>query len=162
MPSIIDNPELYEKAKRIVYQQYPHHSAYRSGQLVKRYKQMGGTYSGKKNNNGLTNWFKENWTDIGNLDYPVYRPTKRVNKKTPLTPDEIEPENLLQQILLKQQIKGNKNLPPFIGKAEGNGVSGLYQIYPYSYKQAKKLGIKIKPSTKKFKKIDTKLNKKIP
>ena len=41
MPSIIDNPELYEKVKRIVYQQYPKHSAYRSGQLVKRYKEMG-------------------------------------------------------------------------------------------------------------------------
>jgi len=147
MPSIIDNPELYEKAKRIVYQQYPRHSAYRSGQLVKRYKEMGGTYSGKKDNNGLTNWFNENWTDIGGLDYPVYRPTKRVNKNTPLTPNEIDPVNLLQQILLKQQIKGNSNLPAFVGK-------GLYEIKPYSYKQAEKLGVKIRPSNNPKKKID--------
>jgi hypothetical protein len=149
MPSIIDNPELYEKAKRIVYQEYPKHSAYRSGQLVKRYKEMGGTYSGKKENTGLTAWFKENWKDIGGLDYPVYRPTKRVNKNTPLTPDEIDPENLLQQILLKQQYKGDKNLPAF----EGKGV-GDYKIKPYSYKQAKKLGVKIAPSTNPKKKID--------
>jgi hypothetical protein len=147
MPSIIDNPELYEKAKRIVYQEYPKHSAYRSGQLVKRYKEMGGTYSGKKENTGLTNWFKENWKDIGGLEYPVYRPTKRVDKNTPLTPDEIDPENLLKQILLKQQYKGDKNLPAFEGK-------GLYEIKPYSYKQAKKLGVKIEPSTNPKKKID--------
>jgi hypothetical protein len=147
MPSIIDNPELYEKAKRIVYQEYPKHSAYRSGQLVKRYKEMGGTYSGKKDNSGLTSWFKENWKDIGGLDYPVYRPTKRVNKNTPLTPDEIDPENLLQQILLKQQYRGDKNLPAFQGK-------GLYDIKPYSYKQAKRLGVKIAPSTNPKKKID--------
>jgi hypothetical protein len=147
MVSIIDNPELYEKAKRIVYQEYPKHSAYRSGQLVKRYKEMGGTYSGKKDNSGLTSWFKENWKDIGGLEYPVYRPTKRVNKNTPLTPDEIDPENLLQQILLKQKYKGDKNLPAFEGK-------GLYDIKPYSYKQAEKLGVKIAPSTQKDKKID--------
>jgi hypothetical protein len=153
MPSIIDNPELYEKAKRIVYQEYPQHSAYRSGQLVKRYKAMGGTYSGKKENTGLTNWFKEDWKDIGGLEYPVFRPTKRVDKNTPLTPDEIDPENLLKQILLKQQYKGDKNLPAF----EGKGVPlafGEYKIDPYAYKQAKKLGVKIEPSKKKFKKID--------
>jgi len=147
MPSIIDNPELYEKAKRIVYQEYPKHSAYRSGQLVKRYKEMGGTYSGKKDSSGLTSWFKENWKDIGGLEYPVYRPTIRVNKNTPLTPDEIDPENLLQQILLKQKYKGDKNLPAFEGK-------GLYDIKPYSYKQAEKLGVKIAPSTNPKKKID--------
>jgi hypothetical protein len=106
---------------------------------------MGGTYSGKKDNSGLTSWFKENWKDIGGLDYPVYRPTKRVNKNTPLTPDEIDPENLLQQILLKQQYKGDKNLPAFQGK-------GLYDIKPYSYKQAEKLGVKIAPSTNPKKK----------
>jgi hypothetical protein len=113
MPSIIDKPALYEKAKKIVYKHYPTHSAYRSGQLVKLYKEMGGTYSGKKEITGLTRWFKEKWLDVGGLDYPVYRPTKRVNKNTPLTPREIKPANMLKQILLKQQYKGNKNLPHF-------------------------------------------------
>ena len=152
MPSIIDNPELYEKAKRIVYQEYPKHSAYRSGQLVKRYKEMGGTYSGKKDSSGLTSWFKENWKDIGGLEYPVYRPTKRVNKNTPLTPDEIDPENLLQQILLKQKYQGNKNLPAFKGK-KGEGMVE-YKIKPYSFHQAQKLGVKIAPSHNPKKKID--------
>jgi len=43
----------------------------------------------------------------------VYRPTKRINKKTPLTPDEIDPANLKEQIVLKQKLKGKKNLPSF-------------------------------------------------
>lgn len=111
--SLIDNPELYEKAKKIVYKQYPKQSAYRSGQLVKKYKELGGTYSGTKPKDGLTQWFKEDWKDVGNLDYPVYRPTKRINKNTPLTPNEINPTNLSNQIKLKQKYKGNKNLPPF-------------------------------------------------
>lgn len=153
---MINNPELYSKAKAIADEKYSKPSAYKSGFIVKKYKELGGTYSGKKDNSGLTSWFKENWKDIGGLEYPVYRPTKRINKKTPLTPDEIDPENLLQQILLKQQIKGEKNLPAFTEK-KGGVVGELlvpYKIDPYAYKQAKKLGIKIEPSKKKFKKID--------
>ena len=58
-------------------------------------------------------WFKEEWKDIGNKEYPVYRPTKRIRAKTPLTVSEIDKANLKQQIKLKQKIKGKKNLPPF-------------------------------------------------
>lgn len=129
MPSIIDNPELYEKAKRIVYQEYPKHSAYRSGQLVKRYKEMGGTYSGTKPKGGLTSWFKEDWKSIGG-DYPTYRPTIRVNKDTPLTASEIDPVQAKKQIALKQKIKGEANLPPF----EKKGKGGRNEIYISNYK----------------------------
>lgn len=114
MPSKIDNPALYEKAKKIVYKQYAKPSAYRSGQLVKLYKEMGGTYSGSKQNSGLTRWFKEEWKDVGGSSYPVYRPTKRINKSTPLTINEIDPGNLREQTIRKQKYRGNKNLPPFI------------------------------------------------
>jgi hypothetical protein len=48
--------------------------------------------------------------------YPVYRPTVRVNKQTPLLVSEIDPKNLKQQIKLKQKIKGEKNLPKFLKK----------------------------------------------
>jgi len=110
----ISNPDLYEKAKKIVYKQYPKHSAYRSGQLVKKYKELGGTYSGKKpTKTGIARWFKEEWTDIGNKAYPVYRPTKRVSKETPLTASEIDPVQAKKQIALKQKIKGTSNLPAF-------------------------------------------------
>jgi hypothetical protein len=112
----IDNPDLYEKVKEIVYKQYPKHSAYRSGQLVKKYKEMGGTYSGKKPDDGLSRWFKEDWKDIGGKEYPVYRPTKRVSNDTPLTASEIDPIQAINQIKLKQVIKGDANLPKFMGK----------------------------------------------
>ena len=148
---IIDNPELYQKAKAIADEKYTKPSAYKSGFIVKKYKELGGTYTDDKQPKKLANWFREQWADIGGLDYPVYRPTKRVNKDTPLTAEEIDPANLLKQILLKQQLKGEYNLPAF--KA-GRGVSSPYKIKPYSYAQAKKLGVKIKPSDKPDKKID--------
>lgn len=114
------NPDLYEKAKEIVYKQYPKHSAYRSGQLVQKYKELGGKYSGTKPKDGLTRWYKEDWKDIGNKEYPVYRPTKRISKETPLTVSEIDPVQAKKQIVLKQKIKGEANLPPFEKKGKGN------------------------------------------
>ena len=72
----------------------------------------------------------------------------KIDKKyTPLIPSEISPSNLKKQIELKQQIKGDSNLPKFVAKDE-------YTISPYSYQQAKKLRVIIKPSTRLHKKID--------
>jgi len=113
----IDNPDLYEKAKQIADATYSKPSGYKSGFIVKKYKEMGGTYSGKKDNKGIGRWFKEDWKDIGGKDYPVYRPTIRITKDTPLTATEIKPSNLKKQIALKQVIRGDANLPPFEGGA---------------------------------------------
>lgn len=146
---VINNPELYKKAKQIADEKYSKPSAYKSGFIVKTYKEMGGTYSDDDKPKNLQRWFKENWKDIGGLEYPVYRPTKRVSKETPLTPDEIDFNDLVKQIILKQKIKGESNLPKFQGKGVGD-----YKIKPYSFKQAEKLGVKIKPSTNPKKKID--------
>ena len=111
------NKILYEKVKKIANQIYDKSSAYKSGFIVKTYKSMGGKYSGsKKSTYPLKIWFNENWQDIGNKEYPVYRPTIKVNKQTPLTVKEIDPKNLKQQIALKQKIKGTKNLPKFKAK----------------------------------------------
>tara|TARA_R110002126_G_scaffold7606_6_gene37245 strand:+ start:7215 stop:7562 length:348 start_codon:yes stop_codon:yes gene_type:complete len=110
------NKVLYDKAKAIIYKQYPKHSAYRSGALVKKYKELGGTYEGAKPSDGLTRWFKEDWADIGGEDYPVYRPTKRISAETPLTASEIDPAQKRRQVALKQRIMGRRNLPPFIAK----------------------------------------------
>jgi len=113
---IVDNPTLYEKAKKIADDKYSKPSAYKSGFIVKTYKSMGGTYSDDDKPKNLKRWFKEDWKDVGGLDYPVYRPTKKVSSKTPLTPSEIQPANLRNQTKLKQKIKGKSNLPPFIPK----------------------------------------------
>ena len=105
--------ELYAKVKRMADEKYAKPSAYKSGWIVKTYKEMGGKYTGKKTQEGLTQWYKEDWKDVGNQSYPVYRPTKIINKNTPLTADEVKPSILRQQILLKQKLRGRRNLPPF-------------------------------------------------
>jgi hypothetical protein len=109
----INNPELYEKAKKIADETYKKPSAYKSGFIVKKYKELGGTYSDDGKPKELKRWFKEEWKDIGNKEYPVYRPTKRITKDTPLTATEIDPKQAKKQIVLKQEIKGDANLPPF-------------------------------------------------
>lgn len=116
------NKKLYEQAKAEVYPRYKKPSAYRSGAVVKRYKELGGKF---KDNGGkpLARWFAEEWKDVGNKDYPVYRPTKRITKDTPLTPAEIDPENLRLQINEKQKIKGKSNLPPFQERKVGGRLA---------------------------------------
>jgi hypothetical protein len=113
--AIIDNPKLYEKARKIADTKYSKPSAYKSGFIVKTYKKLGGTYTNDGKEKNLKRWFLEDWHDVGNMDYPVYRPSIKVSSKTPLIPTEIDKRNLSQQIMLKQKIKG-KNLPKFLKK----------------------------------------------
>ena len=108
--------KLYRQVKYEADNVYKKPSAYKSGWVVKEYKKRGGKFKGSKTDEGLTRWFLEEWKDVGNKEYPVYRPTKRINKETPLTVNEINKTNLMKQILLKQKIKGKKNLPPFKAK----------------------------------------------
>jgi hypothetical protein len=110
---IVDDPKLYEAVKKYAETKYAKHSAYRSGFIVAEYKRRGGTYTDDDQPKKLREWFNSGWVDIGGKQYPVYRPTKRISKHTPLTVQEIDPQNLKDQIKLKQQIKGTKNLPPF-------------------------------------------------
>ena len=114
---MINNQELYDKVKLYADSVYKKPSAYKSGFIVKTYKSLGGTYTDNKKEKSLQRWFKEAWQDIGNKDYPVYRPTVRINKNTPLTVNEINPDQLKKQIKLKQKIKGESNLPKFKKKA---------------------------------------------
>jgi hypothetical protein len=112
MPTPIDKV-LYEKVKKYADTIYAKPSAYKSGFIVKTYKENGGKYLDDGSSKNLERWFQEKWADIGRQDYPVYRPTIRVNKETPLTASEIDPANAKKQIALKQKIKGTSNLPPF-------------------------------------------------
>jgi hypothetical protein len=105
--------ELYNRVKKEADLIYKKPSAFKSGYIVKKYKELGGEYIDDKKPKNLKRWFKEDWKDIAGLDYPVFRPTKRVNKNTPLTPQEIDPKNLKEQAIIKQIIKGEHNLSPF-------------------------------------------------
>jgi hypothetical protein len=126
--SVPSNPTLYQRAKNIVYKQYEKPSAYRSGALVKKYKELGGTYHNvpikskrvsKKDERPLKRWFEEKWKDVSpkkyaNVQhYPLYRPTRRVSSKTPTTRQEISSREISTQYKRKQTIRGEHNLPPF-------------------------------------------------
>jgi hypothetical protein len=112
---IVNDKNLYEKVKKMADQIYKKSSAYKSGYIVKKYKELGGTYSDDKQPKELKRWFESKWINVNpnKNQYPVYRPTVRINKDTPLTVSEIDKKQLQQQIKLKQKIKGAKNLPPF-------------------------------------------------
>ena len=100
---------LYNEVKKQIYRDYPQHSAYRSGLLVKTYKmefakRYGDTkpYSNNKpTNKGLTRWFNEEWVNQnGNIGYEkkgdIYRPSKRVTQQTPTTWGELTTEQIKQ------------------------------------------------------------------
>ena len=110
---IIDNKELYESVKEHADKIYKHPSAYKSMYIQKLYKRLGGTFTNDNSEKKLKRWMDEHWRDIGNKDYPVYRPTVRVNEETPLLVNEIDKNDLRKKIEQKQLIRGFKNLTPF-------------------------------------------------
>jgi hypothetical protein len=112
--------KLYEEVKTDMDNIYDKPSAYRSGAIVKEYKNRGGTYIEDNKSKNLERWFKEKWKNINPIVsddkdmYPTYRPTKRISDKTPTLLQDIPIDRLKEQIKLKQIYKGDKNLPPFI------------------------------------------------
>ncbi len=95
----VANQSLYNRVKQSVHMKP---SAYRSGLIVKKYKELGGTFIGPKpKKTGLARWFAENWkSDTGKYRYTskssVYRPTKRITSKTPTTFSELSKRQLLR------------------------------------------------------------------
>lgn len=100
--SIPKDQKLYDNVKKVVYKEMPTHSAYRSGQLVKRYKEAyekkygnKNAYEGKKKENSkLKDWFDAEWKNQrGEIGYKfksdIYRPTKKITKETPTTFSEL-------------------------------------------------------------------------
>lgn len=113
---------LYEAIKKRVYAKNPEHSAYRSGTLTKEYKKAyqakhcppgsachcKGTksdcpqsaYTGTKpKDSGISRWFREKWsTQTGSSTYQkkgdIFRPTVRVNAKTPTTMSELSEKQI--------------------------------------------------------------------
>jgi hypothetical protein len=112
--------ELYKKAKKMADKVYDRPSAYKSGYIVKQYKAMGGKYSGDKKKSDLKRWFNEEWTDVNPFanekSYPVYRPTKRITKDTPLTLDEIDCNDLVRKSKKKQKYREKRKLEKFKSK----------------------------------------------
>ena len=110
--------DLYEKVKKEIYKKYPEHSAYRSGLLVKKYKKeyekkhkSKNAYKGqKKLNEGLNKWFDEKWLNQrGEVGYKlkgdIYRPTIKINDKTPTTFNELT-KNQINNAMKEKKLKG--------------------------------------------------------
>jgi len=106
MSNIPRDKELYEKIKKEITDKYKP-SAYRSGLIVKKYKEEyekkhknKNAYEGKKKTDkGLSRWFDEVWLNQrGEVGYKkkndVYRPTKKISKDTPTTFQELSKKEL--------------------------------------------------------------------
>lgn len=106
-PTPVDQ-NLYDKIKEKVKKENPVHSAYRSGKIVQEYKkafqriygQKKSPYRGRSSSKeGLRRWFAEDWRNQrGEVGYKkkgdVYRPTKRITSKTPITFRELSKEEI--------------------------------------------------------------------
>ena len=114
--------KMYNKTKKYIYKKYPKHSAYRSGLLVQEYKKRFSKkygkkkqpYKGKKTHKkGLGRWFKEKWVNQrGEVGYKyksdIYRPSKRITKKTPKTHSELSKKRI-RKARTKKYRKGRVN-----------------------------------------------------
>ena len=99
---------LYSRTIEHIFHKIPKHSAYRSGILVKEYKRRFSRkygakkdpYIGKKTEKlGLNRWFSEKWVNQrGEVGYrfknDVYRPSKRITRKTPITYSELSQKQI--------------------------------------------------------------------
>ncbi len=110
---------LYEKIKQNINSKYKP-SAYRSGLLVQEYKREylkkyknDDAYIGNRQASNLKRWFDEKWTNQqGKVGYEkigdIYRPTIKINEKTPITFNELS----------KQQIEKAKKEKAKLGKVK--------------------------------------------
>jgi len=100
MENAIDK-RLYQKAKEIADKTYERHSAYKSMFISKKYLDLGGKFKGKSKGR-LSNWRTEEWIQVvpfletgkkvvcgQGSNTKGCRPTKRINKDTPITINEL-------------------------------------------------------------------------
>ena len=95
----------YGKIKKEITAKYKP-SAYRSGKIVKKYKEEyykkhknNNSYTGNRENSNLKRWFSEVWLNQrGEVGYKnkndIYRPTIRINDKTPVTFQELNKKQI--------------------------------------------------------------------
>ena len=102
IPKNVLDPDLYRKARKKADETYKKNSAYKSMFIVSTYKKLGGRYSGKKENKGVKRWNNEKWIQVipflesgkkiacgFGSDSKGCRPSKRVDKDTPTTIQEL-------------------------------------------------------------------------
>ena len=121
--------ELYKRAKQIANEKFDAPTgAYKSMYIVKKYKELGGTYDKPKpRESKLTDWQKEHWIDLNqpkagggyekcghpnkqNDKYPLCRPSKKVNEHTPKLYQNISKNRIDEVNDEKQMVKNRGNI----------------------------------------------------
>jgi len=127
VPAKIKNARLYKKVKKEIYKKNPKHSAYRSLQILKEYKNQGGQIDESKKRNGLTTWLNEKWINLTpfaesslsniknspkcgtrgkNQKGPsICRPSKKVNKDTPKLAQDFSKKQIQKALEIKKSGK---------------------------------------------------------
>lgn len=126
------NLKLYDQVRKLANKKFSSPSGvYRSSWMVREYKKRGGKYSGTKpKSSGIKRWFKEDWIDLkrpiknskGKVigykkcgrksslikgKYPLCRPSKSINKKSPRTYQSISKKSIEKA---KRDKKGSKSI----------------------------------------------------
>jgi hypothetical protein len=136
MPTPV-NTALYDKIKDEVYKENPKHSLFRSAQVVKRYKEAGGTYTDGKSKTGIKNWFNAKWVSVNDYyhtgkvvpcgssdtqkkynEYPLCRPLNIVK--------QLERDQMKVLITAKDKIKSKPVRSEKILKTDKYNVSKKY------------------------------------
>lgn len=136
IPENVLDKELYDSIKKEIHRELDKKGTrwgiYASSELVRRYKQKGGRYDPrheKTKRQGISRWYQEIWIDICRSDppqklvpcgrqeiqkesYPVCRPYRRVNTKTPITYNELTKEEI-QRACRKKRKDPHNILPVF-------------------------------------------------
>ena len=118
MPNYILDPDKYRIAyndAKLRYKRFP--SAYASMYIQKRYQDLGGKYSRSKRSKNTTQWNKEEWIQVepylkGKIvkcgigdNTKACRPLKRINKRTPITIDEVINKHGKAKVLMLAKAK---------------------------------------------------------
>lgn len=141
VPNNVNNPALYERIKKSIHtrlkKQGKGWGMYSSSELSRKYKEAGGTYSGKKPTSSEgQRWYKEKWKDekgnvcgsSKNKGTKKCRPTVRVNSKTPVTWDEMSPSEKKRAVREKKKVGMGRRTSP-----QGN----MYMINPHTGRKIK-------------------------
>ena len=67
--AIPTNKILYDAVKKDTYEKYPKHSLFRSALIVKKYKELGGTYKEKKQESKIDKWFNQKWISVNDYSH---------------------------------------------------------------------------------------------
>ena len=113
--SIPNDKNLYSIVKKEIFKKNPINSAYRSGLLVKTYKERflkknpnELPYIDNNSKKPLKRWFMENWKNQKNMvgysqKGDIYRPTMKISKDTPKTFNELTSKEIKKAMVEKKK-----------------------------------------------------------